>query len=83
MPYKSSILPHKIFYNAMFPEILQKCKAATKFLDFIKPAKMLIGWIKKGHLWGKITRPISYSDRKTPNTWNLGQIPSTFYILRL
>lgn len=43
MPYKSSILPHKIFYNAMFPEILQKCKAATKFLDFIKPAKMLIG----------------------------------------
>ena len=48
MPYKSSSsIPHKMFYSAVFAEILQICKATTKFQDFIKSAKVLIGRIMK------------------------------------
>ena len=49
MPYKSSNIPHKMFYSAMLAETLQISKATTKFEDFLKLAKILIGRIiKKG-----------------------------------
>ena len=53
MPHKSSNIPYKMFYSAVFmsAEILQIYKATTKFQHFIKSAKFLIGRItKKGSL---------------------------------
>ena len=47
MQYKSSSIPHKIFYSEISAEILPICKGATKFQDFIKFAKMVIGRIIK------------------------------------
>ena len=35
-------IPHKLFYSAMSAEMLWTSKTSTKFLDFIKYAKILI-----------------------------------------
>ena len=36
-----------MFYTANYGEILQICKVTTKFQDFIKSAKIIIGRIMK------------------------------------
>ena len=47
MPYKSTHIQRKIICVAMCVEKLQIWKVATKFQDFIKSAKILIGRIIK------------------------------------
>ena len=47
IPYKTNNILRKMFYLAMSAEILWISKTTTKFQDFIKSAKILIGRIIK------------------------------------
>ena len=47
MPHNSRNIPHEMFYSVMSTEILRIRESKTKFQEFTKSAKILIGRIIK------------------------------------